>query len=383
MPEPLPPLYRAKFVVLLLVQFVFGLGFSSFLLLPKYLTQAHAADASTIGRVVAAGPICAVLALPLLAPYIDRVRRQYLLAAAALAMFGTALGFAYLDPLEPGVYVLRALQGAAFTTFMSTTSTLVVELSPSARLGQALGLQGAANLVTNAVGPAIAEPLAHGWGWRPVFLLSALCSGLAALGVWALSEPARVQRVRTQQRDVFDAHSLPFFYVSAVVGIGFGTVVTFYQPLALQLGAVDVGGLFIGYTITAVIVRVGFGAWLDRFRRRSLALVSAALYALVVLSTSGLQPSWLMPLGLALGLAHGTLFPVLSALVVEGSPPALRGARFAYFNGSFNVGMVTSTLGFGALAHVIGYRWVFVLAGVISLSALPFLAHKRPAALQG
>jgi MFS family permease len=381
--EPLPPLYRAKFVVLLLVQFVFGLGFSSFLLLPKYLTQAHAADASTIGRVMAAGPLCAVLTLPLVAPYIDRVRRQFLLSVAAVAMFGTALGFAYLGPLEPNVYVLRALQGAAFTAFMSTTSTLVVELAPSARLGQALGLQGAANLVTNAVGPAIAEPLAHGWGWRTVFLLSALCSCLAAAGVWALAEPARVQRVGTQQRDVFDSHSLPFFYVSAVIGFGYGTIVTFYQPLALQLGAVEVGGFFIGYTITAVIVRVGFGAWLDRFRRRSLALVSAVLYALVVLSTSGLQPSWLFPLGLALGLAHGTLFPVLSALVVEGSQPALRGARLAYFNGSFNVGMIASTLGFGAVAHLIGYRWVFVLAGAVSFSALPFLARTRPAAVQG
>jgi MFS family permease len=77
------------------------------------------------------------------------------------------------------------------------------------------------------------------------------------------------------------------------------------------------------------------------------------------------------------------LFPVLSALVVEGSPAELRGARLAYFNGSFNVGMVASTLGFGALAHVIGYRWVFVLAGTLSLSALPLLARRRPAALQG
>lgn len=382
MPEPLPPLYRAKFVVLLLVQFVFGLGFSSFLLLPKYLTVAHVADASTIGRVVATGPICSVLALPLIAPCIDRVRRQYLLALSAATMCAAALGFAYLGPLEPGVYVLRALQGMAFTTFMSTASTLVVELTPPARLGQALGLQGAANLVTNAVGPALAEPLAHSWGWQPVFLLSALCSLLAAAGVWTLAEPARVQPARTRQREVFDSRSLPFFYVSSMIGVGFGTVVTFYQPLALELGAVEVGGLFIGYTITAVSVRVGFGSWLDRFQRRSLALVSAGLYALVVLSTAGLQPSWLMPLGLALGLAHGTVFPVLSALVVEGSQPELRGARLAYFNGSFNVGMVASTLGFGALAHVIGYRWVFVVAGLLSLSSLPLLARTRPAALQ-
>src|SRR5262245_44380754 len=137
-------LYQPKLVLLLAVQFLFGLGFSSFLLLPKYLAEAHVADASLIGRVMAAGPISAVLAIPMLAPYIDRVRRQYLLSVSALTMLLASLGFAYLGPLEPKVYVLRALQGAAFTTFWSTCATLVAELAPPARLGQALGLLGAA-----------------------------------------------------------------------------------------------------------------------------------------------------------------------------------------------------------------------------------------------
>ncbi|MEO8181060.1 MAG: hypothetical protein ABI895_19665 [Deltaproteobacteria bacterium] len=36
-----------------------------------------------------------------------------------------------------------------------------------------------------------------------------------------------------------------------------------------------------------------------------------------------------------------------------------------YFGGSFNIGMVVSTLGFGALAGYIGYRGVFVIAGLL------------------
>jgi MFS family permease len=373
------PLVRPRFVLLLSVQFLFGLGFSSFLLLPKYLTEVHAADATLIGRVMAAGPISAVLAIPVLAPCIDRVRRQYLLSVSALVMLAASFGFTLLGPLEPMVYVLRALQGAAFTTFMSTGATLVAELAPPSRLGQALGLLGAANLATNAIGPGLAEPLADAWGWRPVFLLSAGCSCLAALGVWALAEPARAPRLPVAHARLFEPRSLALLYVSVVTGIAFGTVVTFYQPLALQLGMDKVGGLFIGYTLTALGVRVLFGAWLDRFRRQRLALSAATLYGLVVIATAGLQPGWLFPLGLLLGLAHGTLYPVLSALVLDGADFDLRGALLTYIGGSFNIGMVVSTLGFGALAVYIGYRGVFVLAGLLALTSVVCLARLREA----
>src|SRR3954462_14317205 len=43
-PKALPSLVSPRFHLLLGVQFVFGLGFSSFLLLPKYMTQVHGAD---------------------------------------------------------------------------------------------------------------------------------------------------------------------------------------------------------------------------------------------------------------------------------------------------------------------------------------------------
>jgi MFS family permease len=372
-------LVSPRFVLLLSVQFLFGLGFSSFLLLPKYLTEVHAADATLIGRVMAAGPIAAVLAIPLVAPYIDRVRRQYLLSASALVMLAASFGFTLLGPLEPTVYLLRALQGVAFTTFMSTGATLVAELAPPSRLGQALGLLGAANLATNAIGPGLAEPLALAWGWRPVFLLSAGCSCLAAFGVWVLAEPARAARPRVAQARLFEPRSLALLYVSVVTGIAFGTVVTFYQPLALQLGMDKVGGLFIGYTLSALGIRVLFGSFLDRFRRQRLALCAALLYSLVVIATSGLQQGWLFPLGLALGLAHGTLYPVLSALVIDGADLDLRGALLTYFGGSFNIGMVASTLGFGALAVHIGYRAVFVIAGLLAMTSVVCLARLREA----
>lgn len=367
------PLYNPRFILILVLQFLFGLGFSSFFLLPKYLTEVHHADAALIGRVMAAGPVFAVISMLFLARYVDRMRRHYLLLGGALAMLTASLGFWLLGEVEPGIYLLRALQGAAFTVYMSTTSALIVEVTPPERFGQALGLLGAANLATNALGPAIAEPLAVEEGWGAVFLLSAVCSCLAALGSMALREPVRAGAESKVSPRLNEPRQLGLLYASMVVGIAFGTIVTFYQPLALALGITEVRDLFIGYTLTALGVRVLFGSWLDRFDRRRVAALAAGTYALVVFATAALQSGWLFPIGLGLGLAHGALYPVLSALFIEGSEVRVRGALMTYFGGAFNVGMVLSTMGFGVLAAWAGYRSVFILAGLLGASAVPII----------
>ncbi|HEV8244400.1 MAG TPA: MFS transporter [Polyangiaceae bacterium] len=367
-------LFRPRFLFLLALQFVFGLGFSSFFLLPKYLTEVHGAGPDLIGRVMAAGPIAAVATIPFAASFIDRIARRAMLAAGALALFVAALGFRHLGELGLEIYFLRALQGAGFTLYMSAGATLVAELSPPERLGQAFGLLGAAMLSTNAIGPGLAEPIAQRYGWHPVFVASAACSLIALLGVYLLREERRVVSPRLVSVRLWQPRLRRLLYAGAVVGVSFGTVITFYQPLALSLGIHEVRDLFIGYTITALAVRVVFGGWLDRFGRQRVALISASLYALAVLATAGLQPGWLLPLGLLLGLAHGMLYPVLSALVLEGADPNSRGTLMTCFGGSFNVGMTLSTLGCGLIAHAVGYRALFVIAGLFAASSVAAIA---------
>ena len=370
----MPRLYSVRFVAILGLQFTFGLGFSSFLLLPKYLAEVHRADAISIGRIAAAGPVAAVVVMPLLALMIDRFRRHRLMLASALTMVSASLGFAFTTSFS-SLYAMRLLQGAAFASFIAAGATLVVEVVPKERLGQAIGLSGASNLVTNAIGPGVAEPLAQALGWRSVFLLSALCSALAALGTFLLRDGRRTEARRSSFPRLWEPRRLGLFHSALVSGLGFGTVITFYQPLALELGISQVGSLFIGYTAAALGVRVAFGAWLDRFDRRALVLLSTTVYTLVVLATAGLRPGWLFPLGVALGLAQGTLYPVSNALLFELAEPQHRGALMTYFSGSFNLGIVIATLGLGTLAGRIGYRPVFVVASAITFTALPVLAR--------
>ena len=66
-------------------------------------------------------------------------------------------------------------------------------------------------------------------------------------------------------------------FAALAAGAGFAAIATFTQPRVLALGATDVAPLFIGYTVTALAVRLGLGTFIDRWGRRRTAFTALSL----------------------------------------------------------------------------------------------------------
>jgi len=173
-------LFTRAFLRVLLVQVTFGFAFSAFFLLPKFLAQELGATPSQIGSVTGVNLFAAVLAVPALWWAIDRLPRRRLLVFGTLLGAGAAYGHVWIEEIGVLLYVLRALQGIAFVITFNTAATLAVELSPKQRLSQSLGYFGLAMLCTNAIAPAIIEPLVAALGWSVGFQLAALAALIAA-----------------------------------------------------------------------------------------------------------------------------------------------------------------------------------------------------------
>jgi len=368
-------------VRVLLVQFCFGLTFSVYFLLPKYLATELAAGPAAIGLFGASALWAAVLATPLLGRLIDRYGSRRVMLAGALLSTATALAMLTVTGLGAWLFVIRCAQGVGFALVYNATTAAGAELAPRERLGQAIGLVGTASLIANALAPALGEVAAERFGWSAVF------TGGAAIALVAAVLAARVRDVSRVEVDIEPArasgHSPALLYAGLVTGAGFGTLTTFVQPHALALGAERVSGFFVGYTVAAVTVRIAFGAALDRFGRRRVAQLSLAFYAVVVASLAVLDPSSLFYFGFAFGIAHGLLFPSLAALVAETSDPARRGSSLSFFNGSFNLGAgLTLVLG-GLVARATSYPVLFTLVGVWMLASVLTLGPFRGAIRRG
>jgi MFS family permease len=373
-------MFGPAFLKVIFAQMSFNYGLSTYLLLPKYLSTELGAHASDLGLMSAIQGVVAVLAVPFIGGFLDRVGRRPLMAAGAILLFVYSLAWLGVDHLGPLAFGLQVLSGLAFMLTFSGASTLSTDLVPQERLSQAIGIFGAANITMNAVAPAIAEPIAQYFGWFWAFALASASSVLSLLLMRMVTEPVRARQPRASGGPSDLAATLsvarrlwPYVAAMASCGAAFGAVFTFYQPWVLAQGAINVSLFFVGFTLAAVSTRVGLGSIADRFGRRRVALRAFALYAAVVLSMTQLTPARLLGFGLAFGFAHGFFYPALNALALETTGAAERGRAMTLINGAFHLGTTVSALALGWVAHSFGYVPVFVLASLIAFLGLGVL----------
>jgi predicted MFS family arabinose efflux permease len=382
--NPLPrsqtPLASPAFRLLLIAQATFGVAYSTFLILPKYLATHLGARPGRVGWIMASAGLANVLWAPLMARLVGRLGRRRALVVANILMAVASLAFLLPESPGPLAFVCRAAQGMAWALMFSSAAALAIGLAPPDRMSQAIALHGSANLLTNAIGPALAEPAMASFGHTPVFLAAAavaLAGALVSARVPA-GGPPPVQT--TALPGTAERPPLPRFllFVSVVVGIACGTMFTFHQPLALARGMGRVSDFLVAYTIGAVAVRVGLGRLIDRVGPRRVAFGSFVLYGGVVAGMAGLAPGGLAVFGALFGLAHGVFFPAFMALAVQAVSPADRDRLLAWINATFNAGTV-AVAALGAVAEHAGFAPVFIPVGLlVGATALGLRRAHRP-----
>jgi MFS family permease len=355
-----------RFQKLLGVQMAFGYAFSSLLVVPKYLMTALHASPREIGELAAAPALSGIAIAPLCGRWLDRggARAAILLGATLLTLSVGTFGF--FTAVEPVVYLVRAVQGVGNTLVIGGTAALVTELVAPKHHARAFGLAGSAALAMNAIASYATEHLAHAFGWGVAFEIAG-GSGILAFALTSSIPPLEKQppfeAAPTSTSAPGGAGGAGGVACAALAaGAAFATIATFTQPFVLSLGATDVAPLFIGYTATALVVRLGLGSFVDRWGRRGTAFAALSLYAVTVLSAALVRPAWLFVLGLGFGAAHGMVWPSLNALAVERAEAGRSGSALTRLHATFGVGAMAAVWGIGWLVGTIGYSASFVIA---------------------
>lgn len=368
-PEP-SGLFSRAFVGLLAIQLLFGLSYSTFLLLPKFLRLELNASATEIGRVSGAATVAAAMVAPFVGGLCKRFSRRFVLTIALVAEALGALGFCIAREMGPGLLVLRALQGVAWVLVSNVTATWAADLVPGSKLAQAIGYLGSAMLVTNALAPGVAEPLSERFGYTMTFVVAAVTVlGALAATHWLEEPPTSKLRTSTAPsagNGVLRAkHVLANYYGSFLLGAGIGAMFTYVQPYAIEKGATAVGGFFFGYVAAAIFVRLSLARLADKVGPVNVAIAAFAMYAVTVGTTSLLEPSWLVVCGVCLGTSHGLAYPALTAAGFSAVGPENRSGFMGWYTFGFNVGFALTVLTLGPVVDAYGYPWLFGTVGVM------------------
>ena len=107
-------------------------------------------------------------------------------------MVNALSAYAHVHEIGALMYALRIVNGFSHALVFNANVTFATNLSPPHKLARAIGLCGAASMLSNAVVPNVAESLADLYNWRLVFELAASAAFVAALlslGVQELHAP--------------------------------------------------------------------------------------------------------------------------------------------------------------------------------------------------
>jgi MFS family permease len=366
------------FVLTMLAEFALCMSIGMLLaVVPVYADDDLGVGSFGVAVAVAAVSPMVLVCQPFAGRYADRNGRRILIVAGGVLAAITVAGYVIADSL-PLLVLLRLLTGAGEAMALVGAATIVTDLAPEQRRGEALSIFSLGLWGGLALGPLIGELVLGETRFDAVWLLAAafcLAAGLIGLLV-PETAPTRVAEETSAARLVHPAAIGPGLVLSFTV-LGFAGLGTFGALYAREIGLDGAGTVFLVFSAVVVSTRVVARQVPDRLgpkrtSRIALGLIAAGLF------TVGL---WNVPAGLYLGtvvvaFGHALAFPSLMTLAVNSGPANERSSIVGTFSAFTELGFLVGALSLGAVASALGYEGVFLvcafgpLLGVLVLSRL-------------
>lgn len=373
------------FVLAVLAEFAMCMSIGMLLvILPVYANDELGAGSFGVALTVAAVSPMLLLFQPVAGRIGDRRGRRVLIVAGALVASVSVAAYALSTSLEL-LIAFRLFTGVGEAMLLVGAATMVTDLAPEKRRGEALSLYSLGLWGGLALGPLLGELVLRGDHFDSVWLLAAgFCLVAAAIGL-TLPETApvlEVGEVFAPSRLVHPAAIGPGL-VLAVTVFGFAGLGTFAALYARELGMDGAGAVFLVFSAVVVATRIVGRQIPDRLgpKRTSgtaLILISAGLL------TIGF---WNVPTGLFAGtvvLAFGQAlaFPALMTLAINSAPASERSSVVGTFTAFTELGFAVGALTLGAVASAVGYDGMFVVCAIgplLGALLLSRIAAPRPA----
>jgi MFS family permease len=372
---------RAERIVTVPFALTFAAAFGVFLaigmllpVLPVYARGPLGTSDLGVGLAVGMSSPTALLFQPLAGRLGDRRGRRLLIVAGSLVMVISIAGYTVAETLGV-LLVLRLLTGIGEALVFVGTGTVVADLAPIDRRGEALSLYTIGFWSALAIGPVVGETVLGGDRFDAVWLIAASAGLLGVVAGLALPETRPVTTEPPSAKLLHAAALGPgLVLVSAVLGFaGFSAFVALY---ARELGLDGAAPLFFLFAVIVVSIRILGRKIPDQLgpkRASGVALVLLAAGLLVI----GLSVS---EIGLYAGVVvfaagQALAFPSLMTLAIADAPVADRSSVVGTFTAFADVGFAVGAISLGAVADAAGYDGVFLAAAVASLAGLVVLAR--------
>jgi MFS family permease len=365
------------FVLAVVTEFALCLSIGMLLaVIPVYADEGLGVGSFGVAVAVAAVSPMLLISQPIVGRVGDRRGRRILVIVGGLVAAVSVAGYALADSLETLV-ALRLATGVGEAMLLVGVATMVTDLAPEQRRGEALSLYSLGLWGGLALGPLLGELVLGDDRFDAVWLLAGGCCLVAsALGLLLPETGERsTDEAMVWSRLIHPAAINPGLVLALMV-FGFAGLGTFGALYARELGLDGGGAVFLVYAVIILAMRIVGRQIPDRLGAKRTSGVALVLISAGLL-TIGL---WNVPTGLFAGTAvlavgHALGFPSLMTLAVNAAPAHERSSVVGTFTAFTELGFLVGSLSLGAVASAAGYDGVFVVCAIGPLLGAVLLAR--------
>lgn len=383
-------LVSGDYCAILLANFLLYFGF--FLLmpvLPFYLVEEFGVSKGMTGVILSSYTIAALTVRPFSGYLLDTLQRKPLYLASFLVFTLIFAGYIVTGTIMMFV-LLRIVHGLAFGTVTVAGNTIVIDITPSSRRGEALGYYGLANNIAMAMGPMIGLFLHDSFSFDVIFWSALCCCVLGFMCAVTVRTPYKPQ-IKKDSKISLDrfilVKGIPLGVDLLLLSIPYGINTTYVAMYARSIGIMSGSGLFFTFMAAGLAVsRLFSGRQVDKGRITQVIMMGMYI---AVFSFFGLYLcEWMMTvsevaarvlfyaMAATLGVGFGSMFPAFNTMFVNLGQNSQRGTATSTYLTSWDVGVGIGLVVGGVIGQVLSFSYAY-LAGtflcIISLLMFKFV----------
>ncbi|HET8759116.1 MAG TPA: MFS transporter [Solirubrobacteraceae bacterium] len=374
---------RRSFALVWLYSLLTTLAWASlFPVLPLYVRGPLEGGDVAVGVVMSGAPLVAGMAQPLLGRFADRRGRRLLLIGGPLVFATFVLLFSIADS-PAAALAFRTAAGIGDSAFIVGAVTVVNDIAPEGRRGEAYSIFSLSTWAGMGLGPVLADLMLRSVSFDAVWLMCGVLSAAAIATALRLPETRPAAPVERARGALFNrAAALPGLVLIFEI-FGFSALLAFTPLYAKELGMHGAGLVLLVNAAVLVAMRV-FGRRLpDQLGPRLSATTGIGLSAVgLALPAVVAHPTGLYAGAALFGAGHALSYPALLLLAVTRARKDESSAAVGSLKACEALGQAAGASLLGVVAAVSGYGAVFALAGVVCAAGLlplrALAAERRP-----
>jgi MFS family permease len=379
-------LITSEYCFILTANFLLYFGFYLLMpVLPFYLQEVFHAETAAAGFVLSSYTIAALTIRPFSGYLLDTLARKPLYIAAFFIFTTVFAGYLFAGTLLLFI-LLRIVHGFSFGAVSVAGNTLVIDITPSSRRGEALGYYGLANNIAMAVGPMTGLILHDSCSFDLIFTSALISCSFGFFFAVLIKTPAKPQvKKEPVSLDRFILlKGLPVGVTLILLSIPYGMTSTYIAMYGHAIGIDSGVGLFFTLLATGTAIsRLFSGRQVDKGRitqviTGGLCLVCLCYFVLAACAqcmewNPSVGKSLFFGLALFLGIGFGSMFPAFNSMFVNLAPNNQRGTATSTYLTSWDVGIGLGFILGGYIAQRTDFQTAFFFCGcLIAVSILYF-----------